>query len=71
MELITSLMSSDILGVLIDILLFALVWFIGGRETARKFIKSKRKLKQKQAKVVEKEAKKLEEDLEVLKELEK
>jgi hypothetical protein len=56
---------------LVDILLFVFFWSIGGRETARQFIKSKRKLKQKQAKVVEKEAKKLEEDLEVLKELEK
>lgn len=71
MELITFLLSSDIVGILFDILLFLFVWFVGGRETARKFIKSKRKLKQKQTKVVEKEAKKLEENLELLKELEK
>lgn len=71
MDFITTLTSSNFIGILLDLLAFVLIWFVGGRETARKFIKSKRKLKQKQEKVVEKEAKKLEEDLEVLKELEK
>ena len=59
----------EYLGELIIALISFLCGMFGRKDTAKKLIQYRRKMRAKQEKKVQKEAKQLEEDLEVLKEI--